>query len=105
MRSAYFSSLASVIVLTNRGARRTNKHKGESEMVRQNEVATAGRFNMAPSAVIVRQITTGDVASGAVAAARRFEARERELRSRFEAELHHATLVHAGGIPGMNEHQ
>lgn len=56
-------------------------------MPRTNEVSINGRFNMAPSAVVIRQITTGDVASGAVAAARRFETRERELRMRFETEL------------------
>jgi hypothetical protein len=56
-------------------------------MPRTNEVTTAGRFNMAPSALVARQIATTDTALAARAATHRFEARERELRMRFESEL------------------
>jgi hypothetical protein len=48
---------------------------------------TPGRFNMTPSALVVKHITTTDTALAAQAATRRFEYRERELRARIEAEL------------------
>jgi hypothetical protein len=42
---------------------------------------------MAPSAVVIKNITSTDTTLAATAAARRFEARERELRTRFELDL------------------
>jgi hypothetical protein len=46
-----------------------------------------GRFSTAPSLLIARQIGSNDAASAASAASYRYEARVRELHTRFENEL------------------
>ena len=47
----------------------------------------SGRFSTAPSLVIARQICSNDTASAASAASYRYQARVRELETRFELEL------------------
>jgi hypothetical protein len=72
------------------------------QMARTNsEVTIAGRFNMSPSNLVIKQITSSDTASAAEAATYRFQSRERELRSRFEAEMQAIRDAYLAELAGL----